>query len=1121
MCLHRTIVFPQLVICACALILFSLILAEVPALAVTVPYTLTGTIDSSDPVFDNDKVLLDCTIVWSGTNWHYEIRTLTVDKSISLNIRDLHNTDAMNVIYGVYDVTTTPFNASNLPLTSQCIGAATNNLNVLLEPGRTYALVIANAVSAAGGNYEVELTSTDTSVNLIIGDPGGSPPAPATITSITSTAVDGNYGPGATISIQVNFSKPVTYTSIGTYMSLALNNGVNAICTYCNAYPTALSSTYTFTYEVDFGQAIAELDVASTTALSLAGGTLQDEGGTIVDITLPVGADAGSLSSNKNLAIVTPSLSINNATVTEGDTGTVTAEFTITMSVALTAPTVTVNYTTVNGTATAGTDYIATNGTLTFAPGTTTQTVTVTVNGDTLHEANETFRVALSGATNASVATANGTGTIMNDDPAPNLSINDATVTEGNAGTVNATFTVTLSFVSGQTITVDYTTANGTATAGADYIAANGTLTFNPGETTQTINVAVNGDTLNEINETFTVVLSGANVTIATANGTGTITDDDPVPSLSIGDTAVTEGNAGTTVATFMVTLSAASGQTVTVDYATADGTAIAGVDYTAVSGTLTFAPGVATQTISVDVIGDGAFENDETFMVTLSAPTNATIATATGTGTITNDDIIPSISINDVSVVEGNTGTSSAVFTLSLSAPSNQTITVDVSTANGTAIVGDDYLALTSTVTFAPGSVSQTVSVTINGDTLNEPDETYFINLTNAVNATIADNQGLGTITNDDAAPGLSVNDVSLTEGDAGTSVMTFTVTLSPASGQTVTVNYATTDGTATAGSDYVAASGNLTFMPGVTTHTVSVTVNGDTVLEADETFTLDLNTAVNAVIDDGQGVGTILNDEPLPGLTVNDLTISETAGSSQFTITLSPASIVAVSVDYTITDGTARQGVDYTAAALTGTVNFAPGDTVVTIPFTLIDNAIADGSRAFTITLSNSSSVAIVKSIGVATILDNESPVIELPAPPPATACSDVNFEQNGAIRSNFTNSADTAALHCRLIAVDGQYMTWYGSPLTSNGNIGESFVLILGVVAAVDVFSMNGSAGFVGDVNVCLKGSGYIIYLNANGAPRVPQLWSSWTTPAFPGYTCTTLYAPGTVVLVQRQP
>src|SRR5690606_6552015 len=123
-------------------------------------------------------------------------------------------------------------------------------------------------------------------------------------------------------------------------------------------------------------------------------------------------------------------------------------------------------------------------------------------------------------------------------------------------------------------------------------------------------------------------------------------------------------------------------------------------------------------------VIGDGAFENDETFMVTLSAPTNATIATATGTGTITNDDIIPSININDVSVVEGNTGTSSAVFTLSLSAPSNQTITVDVSTANGTAIVGDDYLALTSTVTFAPGSVSQTVSVTINGDTLNEPDE-------------------------------------------------------------------------------------------------------------------------------------------------------------------------------------------------------------------------------------------------------------------------------------------------------------------------------------------------------------------------------------------------------------
>jgi hypothetical protein len=156
-------------------------------------------------------------------------------------------------------------------------------------------------------------------------------------------------------------------------------------------------------------------------------------------------------------------------------------------------------------------------------------------------------------------------------------------------------------------------------------------------------------------------------------------------------------------------------------------------------------------------------------------------------------------------------------------------------------------------------------VSVAVVGDTLNEADETFTVTLTNPTNATLADNTGTGTITNDDALPSLSINDVTVTEGNAGTVNADFTVTLSTASGQTVTVQYATANGTATAPADYTAASGTLTFTPGgPLTQTISVPVLGDVFCEADETFTVTLTTPVNAVLEDDQGVGTIVADDP-----------------------------------------------------------------------------------------------------------------------------------------------------------------------------------------------------------------------------------------------------------------
>jgi hypothetical protein len=203
---------------------------------------------------------------------------------------------------------------------------------------------------------------------------------------------------------------------------------------------------------------------------------------------------------------------------------------------------------------------------------------------------------------------------------------------------------VTLSAASASTVTVNFATADGTATtASGDYVPASGALTFAPGETSKSVAVTVNGDTTVEPNETFYVNLtSPTNATIAVAQGTGTILNDDgvPLPTLSINNVTANEGNSGPTPFGFTVTLSAASASTVTVNFATADGTAtVAGGDYVATSGTLTFAPGETSKSVAVTVNGDTTVEPNKTFVVNLTNPANATIAVTQGTGTIIDDD--------------------------------------------------------------------------------------------------------------------------------------------------------------------------------------------------------------------------------------------------------------------------------------------------------------------------------------------------------------------------------------------------------------------------------------------------------------------------------------------------
>lgn len=340
--------------------------------------------------------------------------------------------------------------------------------------------------------------------------------------------------------------------------------------------------------------------------------------------------------------------------------------------------------------------------------------------------------------------------------------------------------------------------------------------------------------------------------------------------SLSIGDVTVAEGNAGTTTATFTVTLANPSTKVVTVKYATADGTAkSAAGDFVKKTATvLTFDPGDTSKTVTVDVNGDTLHELDETFKVKLSSPKNAKIKDGEGLGTITNDDAAPGISVNDASDLEGNSGTHGLAFTVSLSGASSQKITVKYTTTAGSATAGSDYNTKTGTVTFAAGETAKAVSVVIKGDLVQESNETFTVDLSDAVVGSITDSQGLGTIQNDDAAPTLSVGDKSVTEGNTGQKNLTFTVTLSAESLSEVTVDWSTEqagigDSFATADVDYVSASGTLTFAPGQTSRTFNVQVKGDTLPEGPEAFNVNLSEPVNATIGDGQGVGTIIDND------------------------------------------------------------------------------------------------------------------------------------------------------------------------------------------------------------------------------------------------------------------
>ncbi len=407
------------------------------------------------------------------------------------------------------------------------------------------------------------------------------------------------------------------------------------------------------------------------------------------------------------------------------------------------------------------------------------------------------------------------------------------------------------------TVTVDYATSDGSAKAGEDYEQKYGTLTFPRDETEQTVSVRLIDDAVEDDGETFTLTLSDAKrATIADQYATGTIRNSED-PGLSVADASATEGSA----VVFTVSLSRSNSEPVTVAYATSGGTATSGIDFTAASGTLTFAANEMSKTVSVETTDDSAGEEDETFTLTLSSPTNATLTDASATGTINNDDgeVVPLTAEfqNVPATHDGSTAFTLRVLFSEALAPGGSGRKL----ARGLALTGatagtvrrvDERRDLYEFPVRPSGTTAVTVSLSATTDCAADDALCTAEGkaLSQAVSATVAGQ----TVT-----PELSVADASAAEGSA----VAFTVSLSEASSDSVTVAYATSGGTATSGTDFTAASGTLTFAANETSKTVSVVTTDDSDDEENETFTLTLSSPTNATLGDSTATGTINDDD------------------------------------------------------------------------------------------------------------------------------------------------------------------------------------------------------------------------------------------------------------------
>ena len=941
--------------------------------------TGTFTLTPTDDVVDETNE----TITVSGSSGALTVNSATITltddddapTAITLTVNDnsVAEDDGATTITVTATVDGTTRFAAATTVTVSVAGSGTASA---VDFGAVSDFDITIAAEAASANNTFTLTPTDDTVDetnetVTVSGSSGS----LTVNSATITLTDDDAAPTA-ITLTVNDNSVAEDDGAATITVTATVDGTTRFAA-ATTVTVSVAGSGTAT-AVDFA-AVTNFDI--TIAADAASGasdftlTPTDDTADETDETITVSGTSGSLTVNSATISLTdddamPTLSISSPSVSEGDSGSTDLTFTVTLSAA-SGRQVTVAYADAGtGTATSGTDYTAiTGGTLNFAVGTTSQTFAVSVTGDVLDESNETVLVSLSSPTNAVVSNTagTGTGTITDDDAAPTsitLTVNPNSVGEGDGATtitVTATVDGTTRFATAKTVTVS---VGGSGTAKAvDFEAVSSfdiEIAAGAQSEDETFTLTPTNDVVDETDETVTVRGTSSGLTVNSA--TITLTDDDAAPTaitLTVNDNSVGEGDGATTItvtATVDGTTRFAEATTVAVSVSDS-GTATA-VDFAAVNAfdiEIAAEAQSKTGTFTLTPTDDAVDETNETVTVSGSS---GSLTVNSATITLTDDDAAPTaitLTVNDNSVAEDDGATTITVTaTVDGTTRFAAATTVTVSVAGSGTATAVDFAAVSSfdiTIAADAASGASDFTLTPTDDTADETDETITVS---GASGSLTVNSATISLTDDDATPTLSISSPSVSEGDSGSTDLTFTVTLSAASGRQVTVAYADAGtGTATSGTDYTAITGGtLTFAVGTTSQTFAVSVTGDVLAESNETVEVTWSNAANATISTNTGVqvsslrrtGTITDDDAAPTsitLTVDDNSVAEDDGATTITVTAT-------------VDGATRF-----AAATTVSVNVAGSGTATAVDFASVSNfnieiAAGEQSKTGTFTLT-----------------------------------------------------------------------------------------------------------------------------------------------------------------------
>ncbi|MGE4064455.1 MAG: Calx-beta domain-containing protein [Rhodospirillaceae bacterium] len=676
--------------------------------------------------------------------------------------------------------------------------------------------------------------------------------------------------------------------------------------------------------------------------------------------------------------------------------------FTITRS-GNTGVSASVNYVTSGGSAASGTDFTPNTNVVSFAPGQTSQQISISILPNQRGEPEETFTVSLNGATAGGGAAANiaggsATGTIIADPPLPTITLSGGgDVIDRPAG--EATFTLTRSGDLTGPSSITYRAVPGTADS-ADFGAPTGTITFAAGETTKTFQIPILANLRNEAAESFTVVIESpvdallGETTTATVN----IAADPPLPTIALsGGGTVSDRVAGN--ATFTLTRSGDTSAGSTISYRAVPESADA-TDFGSPTGTITFAAGETTKTFQIPILANQRNETAESFTVVIESPVDAVLGGSTSaTVNIAADAPLPTLSIS--SVTASARPPSPAVLTVTRTGDLTAPSTVAYATVGGSATVGSDFNPASGVLTFGIGESSKTISVDIVANSTpltiatREPQEVFTVVLSDATEAVITG--GVGTVTiAADPAVGLaifSIANASVGEGETASIIVTRAGDLN---GE-VSVDFRTFTGSAGAG-DFTAESGRLTFAPGETSRTISVATRTDSVVEPAESFTVVLSNPIGGTIAAGTATVDILADVPFPTINVSGSAVGDSeTGNAEVLVSLSVPSTRTVTVSYQTQNGSAFAGSDY--GNVSGTLIFAPGELNKTISIPILTNSGIEPEEEFQVVLTNPVNGTLGSSRGTVTILADPPP------PPPVTiSIADVTVSDAAATNAQF---------------------------------------------------------------------------------------------------------------------